>query len=414
MPDKLTDRKLNLRLLLAALLWCALVGISLAWNLHQIQGNREEVAFESARSSFEQILIARLWNAGHGGVYVPVTAETQPNPYLEVPERDLRISDDLNLTLVNPAYMTRQLSALAAQRSGIQFHITSLKPLRPENAATEWETAALREFEQGAAAKGEFVTEHGRQVFRYMSPLVTESACLRCHEGQGYRQGDIRGGISVTLPNVPEIPLFPLLASHLGIAAAGALVILIMGQMLGASYGQLRQLAEIDALTGIPNRRYFNERLLQEVRRRHPSPLSLILCDIDHFKAYNDRFGHQAGDRCLQSVARTLNDSLQRAGDFCARFGGEEFVLVLPNTPLHGGLLMAEKIRQSVLDLGLENPDSTTQIVSMSCGVTTDENSGANPDRLIDQADQALYRAKHLGRNRVESFRAAPASHAAA
>ncbi len=399
----MTDRHLNVRLLVTCLLWCALTILSFAWNLHQASQHRRELALETARSFFEQILITRRWNARHGGVYVPVTDQTQPNPYLKVPNRDLRISDTLTLTLINPAFMTRQLSEIARQQHGIQFHITSLKPLRPENTPTDWGSGALQQFEQGVPETGEFVTVNGQSVYQYMAPLITEYPCLRCHEGQGYREDDIRGGISVTLPSVTPIPLFALAASHLAIALVGVLIILVMGQMLASSYRQLRQHAEIDALTGIPNRRFFNAHFIQEFRRRRRQPLSLILCDIDHFKTYNDQFGHPAGDRCLQLVAQTLRNSFQRSGDFCARYGGEEFVLVLPNTPLSGAVVLAEKIRQAVFELQIDHPGSATDVVTMSFGVATEAGVASDHEALIQQADQALYRAKRKGRNRVES-----------
>lgn len=407
----MTDRYLNSRLVFACLLWCALALLSLGWNVHQLDRHREELALGMARAFFEQIVVTRGWNARHGGVYVPVNEHTQPNPYLQVPHRDLRISDTLTLTLVNPAFMTRQLSEIAQERNGIQFRITSLVPLRPENAATPWETEALHRFEQGELEVGEFVAHEGGDRYRYMAPLRTEKDCLRCHEQQGYREGDIRGGISVTLPNVASIPLFALVASHLAIAACGTLIILIMGQMLASSYRKMRQLAEIDPLTGVPNRRFLNEHLHQELRRRRQTmPLSVILCDIDHFKAYNDHFGHPGGDQCLRLVAQCLQGSLQRAGDFCARYGGEEFILVLPNTPRTGAALLADRIRQTILGLQLPHPMSAAGVVSMSFGVATTENAILDNDTLIQQADQALYRAKHRGRNRVEAFEVRPSS----
>lgn len=398
----LNDRHLNLRLILACVLWWTLAALSLVWNIYQENQNRQHLAFEAARSFFEQIRITRRWNARHGGVYVPVTDDTQPNPYLRVPNRDLRVSDTLTLTLINPAFMTRQLSEIAKEKDGIQFHITSLIPLRPENAPTPWEAATLQQFEQGLPEKGEFIVDNEQQSYHYMAPLFTEKYCLRCHADQGYREGDIRGGISVTLPKIPRISSFALVASHLAIALGGTLIIVVMGHMLAASYRELRHQAEIDPLTTIPNRRFFNDHLLLELRRRHSTPLSLILCDIDHFKTYNDHFGHPAGDQCLRLVAQCLRNHLQRSGDFCARYGGEEFVLVLPNTELSGAIILAEKIRHAILALRLEHPNSTVGNVSMSFGVATDECVNVNPELLIHQADQALYQAKHLGRNRVE------------
>lgn len=396
----MTHDNFNRRLMIAGVLWWTLATLSLAWNIHQAKVHRQELAVQTARSLFEQIRIMRRWSARHGGVYVPVTADTQPNPYLRVPNRDLHISDTLTLTLINPAFMTRQLSEIAQERRGIQFHITSLLPLRPDNRPTDWEEAALRQFKRGVSEQGEFITTAGQQIYRYMAPLLTEKACLRCHAEQGYHEGDIRGGISVTLPQVPDYPLVALVVSHLAIALAGTLLIVVMGQMLATSYRELRQQAEIDPLTAIPNRRFFNEHLRSALRRRQP--LALILCDIDHFKAYNDQFGHPAGDQCLRLVAQTLHNNLQRCGDFCARYGGEEFVLVLPNTRLEGARALAEKLRLAVLALRLDHPKSVSNLVSMSFGITSMDSADATTDALIQHADLALYRAKDLGRNRVE------------
>ncbi|MCK5194236.1 MAG: DUF3365 domain-containing protein, partial [Desulfobulbaceae bacterium] len=139
-----------------------------------------------------------LWNAKHGGVYVPITEETTPNPYLDVPNRDVITSTGLRLTKINPAFMTRQVAEIAKQESNIQYHITSLKPIRPANKAEGWETSALNEFESGKNEFFQFVQE--AMVYRYMAPLPIKEACLKCHAKQGYKLGEIRGGISVTIP----------------------------------------------------------------------------------------------------------------------------------------------------------------------------------------------------------------------
>lgn len=178
------------------------------YEWRQIGRYVESLALERGRVLFSLIELTRDWNAQHGGVYVPVTAATQPNPHLEDdPTRDLTGSDGRRYTKVNPAYMTRQIAEVAEKASGVRLHITSLKPLRPENRADEWEARALRLFESDVSAKEhiEFVESYdfgGKLVpaHRYMAPLLVKQYCLKCHEKQGYRVGDIRGGISVTMP----------------------------------------------------------------------------------------------------------------------------------------------------------------------------------------------------------------------
>jgi len=159
------------------------------------------LTLDTARSFFQMIVTARYWNSLHGGVYVPVTEKTQPNPFLDAAGRDGTTDDGQRLTLINPGYMTRQLAEIATSRNNIRFHITSLQPIRPANMAYPWEEKALRSFVRKDSEYYDWGgLEGGGKYFRYMAPLWTESTCLKCHAGQGYKVGDLRGGISVSIP----------------------------------------------------------------------------------------------------------------------------------------------------------------------------------------------------------------------
>ena len=239
-----------------------LVGISFYWNYINAEKKQTAIALQAARSFFNQIVVTRSWNAGHGGVYVPVTDETKPNPYLEDPARDVVTKEGLELTKVNPAFMTRQVAEIAAEKEGVRFHITSLNPIRPQNKPTEQEENALSAFEKGVTEVGNF----DENRFFYMAPLMTEKVCLKCHAKQGYKEGTIRGGISVTLPFKPDIPLGALLIGHIGIGLIGVLGAIVFGNKLGKAYEEIKRHALIDALTNIPNRRNFLERLLTEFK----------------------------------------------------------------------------------------------------------------------------------------------------
>ncbi|HSV28105.1 MAG TPA: ATP-binding protein [Candidatus Omnitrophota bacterium] len=180
--------------------WAGLVALSLAHNLDLLETQAREVALARARMLFSVVETTRLWNAGHGGVYAPAGKDTPPNPYLDDSERDVVINGR-EYTKVNPAYMTRQISELVESQNGAAFRLTSLNPIRPGNAPDPWEAEALKRFEHGDAAE---VLEHGvyrdRPAFRYMALLRVKEPCLACHAKQGYRVGDIRGGISVSIP----------------------------------------------------------------------------------------------------------------------------------------------------------------------------------------------------------------------
>ena len=181
--------------------FCALVtGVLLMRDLQQIDQATQAVARERGNALFSLVELSRDWNAMHGGVYAPVTEYTQPNQYLTHPRRDVVTKDGVALTMINPAFMTRQLAELAARKEGVQLHITSLNPIRPANAADPWETESLKSFASGAKERLNLLTEGGEQVFRYMAPLMVKQGCLKCHAVQGYKLGEIRGGISVTMP----------------------------------------------------------------------------------------------------------------------------------------------------------------------------------------------------------------------
>jgi diguanylate cyclase (GGDEF)-like protein/PAS domain S-box-containing protein len=184
-------------------LWSAIVVASLGWNLFVIQRQVLELSTSQGREVFHMMDAMRLWNARHGGVYAKLTEDTPSNPYLDVPDRDVETRDGVRLTLLNPAYMTRQVAATVRELTGVQVHMTSLKPINPGNRADPWETAALQDFERGGKDKAELVEMAGRTYARFMAPLVTRQACLECHAKQGYKVGDIRGGISITLDTAP-------------------------------------------------------------------------------------------------------------------------------------------------------------------------------------------------------------------
>lgn len=168
---------------------------------------------------------------------------------------------------------------------------------------------------------------------------------------------------------------------------------------------ELRRLATIDSLTGVANRRRFEDYLQREWRRmaREKQTLSLILCDIDYFKLYNDKYGHPRGDVCLKQVAGAISTTVKRPADLAARYGGEEFAVILPNTAPKGAVKVAESIRIAVKQLKIEHSLSTVSpYVSLTLGIASMiPKSELSPESLVAAADKALYEAKHQGRDRI-------------
>lgn len=527
---KYLKKEKGTRTLIAMIAWIATLGSVAYWFELDVRRASKQKALATANAFFQQIVVSRQWNAQHGGVYVPITSKTQPNKYLPIPNRDLTADNGLKLTKVNPSYMTRQIAELSAENgSNIQFNITSLRPIRPENKATDWEEKWLQSFEQGVKEEGDFYQDGQTTWFRYMAPLLVGPECLKCHAQQGYKEGDIRGGISISLP-YPDHSHYHLVAGFGSVAALGLLFIFIFGilyerkhrlftatfnspmptsvtdnnftillaneaywalfgdrpeqrkmikcyehrpgaschtencpltrimggsgeyvyesakeitgisrhfiitakplldakgrvvgsvesfqeiterkraeEALAESHRLLETLSITDGLTGIANRRRFDAVLTREHARhaRSGAKLSLIMLDIDHFKAFNDCYGHISGDECLQEVARIIAGCVTRPADLAARYGGEEFACILPETDSSGAVAIAEEIRREIAARAIPHQGSkVADYVTASLGVATihcsTEGAAAG---LITLADEQLYLAKSAGRNRVK------------
>jgi diguanylate cyclase (GGDEF)-like protein len=175
-------------------------------------------------------------------------------------------------------------------------------------------------------------------------------------------------------------------------------------EQLNEANAKLQRQSATDGLTGIPNRRMYDEQSIREWRRceRMKKPLALVMIDVDNFKLFNDRYGHQVGDECLKAVASQVGKAAPRATDLAARYGGEEFVIVLGETDTDGAKWIANRLRQQVSDLKIPHYATESRHVTISCGVASVIPDGKSSlDILLKSADFALYQAKESGRDRV-------------
>jgi diguanylate cyclase (GGDEF)-like protein len=245
-----------------------------------------------------------------------------------------------------------------------------------------------------------------KTYFRYMAPLYVESECLQCHAKQGYNLGDVRGGISVAidigdLQNMLEVKTRSIII--FGITTAALLLGLIfyfLAQLikkLAEAREMIEEIAITDELTGLFNRRHIMSRFEEEFEKvkRLNRNVGCLMADIDHFKAINDTFGHLTGDQVLKVVSHRILNSV-RAYDVLGRYGGEEFLIILPDTGLEDARSLAERIRTQVK----ENLISGTQ-VTISLGVTCFREGDRSVDDIIKRADENLYSAKNAGRDGV-------------
>lgn len=231
------SRRLLLYTLVLVAVWTLLILASFGRYYHERQQEIINIGLGEARAALDRDMLVRAWATRHGGVYVPVTPQTPPNPFLShVKERDITTPSGKLLTLINPAYMVRQLYEQASehQLTG-RGHITSLNPLRPENKPDPWEERVLKSFESGTQEVSAQQIMDGQLFIRLMRPFVAEQPCLKCHAHQGYKLGDIRGGISVSIPLAPLQE-----AHHRHIAEEGAIHLLIwlfgLGIVIAGSY----------------------------------------------------------------------------------------------------------------------------------------------------------------------------------
>ncbi len=386
-----------------AIIWTVALVVVYGKVVRVNERDTEQIALTQAKTLFQQVVDVRSWNASHGGVYVKVNGGIQPNPYLEVPDRDLILENGQKLTLVNPAFMTRQLAEIGLERHDLLIHITSLKPIRPANGPTLWEETALKSFEDGADQQAEFAWDaDGRQRYRYMKPLMVEQACLKCHSRQGYRTGDIRGGISVSFP---VDNLFRSMVAYraqsrivlgiiwvLGLAVLGTVTLYFREKQKQVE--EFRNLALVDDLTGLNNRRAFFALAHQQMEwaERFSEKALVVFFDLDGMKQINDNFGHDEGDSALVSVAEALLESF-RGSDIVARYAGDEFVAFLPKS----SLAFWEMIAQRVLENVRKRNESIIKgySLSISIGVAQfDPDTPESLEYLIKEADRSMYSVK--------------------
>ncbi len=223
-----------------AVFWTGVAGVSLVWNITQVRELVLEQAQIESRANFFKDLTFRNWATQHGGVYVPVTPETTPDPYVAyLPERDVRTPSGRLLTLINPALMVRQFNELANKNEGAQGHLSGLNPINPLNQPDAWEARALVQFSQGVEEVTGISELEGKPYLRLIRPMNMGQKCLPCHVQQGYKEGDLAGGVSVS---VPLAPLHAAADRRISGLALGHGVLWLFGVIgIGVSARQLRR-----------------------------------------------------------------------------------------------------------------------------------------------------------------------------
>ena len=236
--------RLKLYVVLVGVFWTLAMGASFVWNVVEENRGMEQIARTHAGTTIEMDVFSRRWATIHGGVYAPITEKTQPNPYLDVPERNIKTPSDKELTLMNPHHMMRQIHELRRREFSVQGHMTSLKPINPENAPDPWEEKALKLLEGKTTSEVSSIElVQGEPYMRMMRVLPTEQGCLKCHAKQGFKVGGIRGGVSVA---IPMKPLLAIEHSHIFYLAVwhGIIWLLVLGGIGAVTLHLKRRIAQ--------------------------------------------------------------------------------------------------------------------------------------------------------------------------
>lgn len=385
-------------------------------NFHfKAEALTHDILLQQGRALFNEIVMFRRWVSQQGGVFVKVKDGVNPNPFLtSLPDLKVNIRDEdgASYTLRNPGLVVKGISELSEKSGQFRFHVASLKPINEStNSPDDFERKALESFERGEKEAFTIEPSEGGAEYRYMAPLVYEQQCNKCHGFQNYDIGDIRGGISVSIPMTMVSEKLKANRTYILTSAALVLGILLVFlftlsnkfmKKLDEAQAQLFVMATTDGLTKIYNRKVAIERFEEEISQhnRFNKPLSCLLLDIDHFKSINDRYGHQAGDAFLVMLAGILR-KFSRQYDIVCRYGGEEFIIILPETDLGAALFVAEKMREQVQQASIAFNGSTISATISVGAAQMLPGKKETSDDIIYRADKALYKAKETGKNRV-------------
>lgn len=392
------------------------------------------MARERGENFFRVILLTRQWNTDYGPVYLPITPQTPPNPHLMVPNREVITNTGMQLTMVNPAYMTRQLSELAG-KDKVYFHLTSLNPLRPENKADPWEHEALKSFHQGKKERVEMVRQNNQNVFRYMAPLRVKEACMACHASQGYRVGDIRGGLSVNIDadeimhSLGQQKTLIIIVHSVAWLAVSLLLLTFLNStrkhtlfLEGVNYAKqkdlqrqknkleetdkvMQDLVTRDTTTGVHTAEHFKHlsSITWNNAISNSSPVSILLLEVDYFKDYNHNYGALEGDFCLKQITAAITRNSCDKGCIVARYGGASFVIMFSGMTASEAFDAAETIHGSVI--GLAIPHETSEIskyVTITGAIsTTTPRHGDSLTAFVRKITQCLARQSNVERNRI-------------
>ena len=394
--------------------WSLTVLLSIVFVSYNEYKYSQKLAYDIASANFAKDQAFRQWASTHGGVYVPVDMQrTPPSPYLShIPERDITTPSGRKLTLMNPAYMLRQLIEEYDGLYGAEGHITALEVLNPASKPYPWEKKALEVFKKDKNIKEilDFATINNESYLRLIRPMKITKGCLNCHGHQkSYMGVSSAGGVSVSIPmKIFYANAYASVKKTFFIYAfvwlVGMILFHIVYKREHEAQKELEFYAQNDLLTSMPNRYAYNNKIKFMIQNiKEYETIHLLFMDLDNFKIINDTLGHTVGDLLLQGIAQRIKKHIG-GFELCSRFGGDEFVLLFYGTQTHKYI---DVVADQILAI-LKEPfilENSEVYATASIGVASYPKDASDAEELLKYADIAMYHAKKAGKSQYSFFR---------
>lgn len=402
-------RQLQIVVGIVAVVWTAILFGLYLWASSAERDHLSRLAALRAESVANHTQAVRGWIGGHGGVYVEMNAGEELSYLSEnVPESEVITPSGRKLALLSSSAVLGKISKEFNRSSGDHVRLTSKQPMNPHNVPDEWEEKALEALEGGAKKIEAFVNNGKESMFRLMYPMELQPRCLRCHDYLVNAPTKIVGGLSVTVDKAPydrqyDKILHQLSLGYFGIWLVGMAGLGTFGVLGSRLLRRIEYASTHDGLTGLKNRHEIERQLTLECERaeRYRRQFSVMLLDVDHFKQVNDTYGHQVGDEALRIVAEAVRKTIRKT-DVAGRYGGEEFLVLATETSPEGAVNLAERLNAAIKAAPIPLPGNDTLSLTASIGVSSWSPQRNSPGSLIHSADEALYRAKKSGRDRID------------
>ena len=389
------------------LFWTFVIIAAFFISGHYMYKNKLELARSVAGIAIQKDVQYRHLFASLDRVYVPRQPGIEPNPFLDSAQKKI-IANGQELVQLNPAYIVRLLHEKEGKdRVGVRGSLVSLDPLNPKNSPDIWQKKALQAFDAGEDSAFTVQKVGDTRYLRLIKALPVKKECLSCHARQGYKVGDIRGGISVTMPMSPYEKALQkdrlILFLSLGLVwMTGTIGLVILGHQLirrvrerDVFAADLQYLSFHDSLTGLYNRFAFDHEMDRLQKGRHES-IAVIVCDVDGLKKVNDELGHARGDRLIKDAAENIAAPL-RKGDMLARIGGDEFAILLPEIGEEQCRDLVARIRAAIERFNSEYPD---EHLSISLGYYVwVQGEEKDLNAVFKEADDHMFRDKAAKRS---------------